>query len=166
VLLRQGDAVGGRGELERLVGDSPGDPEGEAALGKLLLAQGDLDGAEKHLRASLAVASNDPGALYCLGLALAKKKERAEALAVFDRLEVVTPDKSYAPYGRAVAAAVSGDRESALEWLGRALARGVDDLDAVARDPAFLQLASDPRFAALLAEARARAGPKKGPPDR
>ncbi len=162
--LRRGDTATARRLLEALATESPGDPEAQSALGKLLLGQGDLDGAEQHLRRALAVAANEPGSLYCLGLVLAKKKQRAQALEVFDRLEAAAPGQALAPYGRAVAASLAGDSDEALAHLGTALQRGIDDLDGVAADPAFAPLAADPRFRQLLTDARTRAGPRKGAP--
>lgn len=164
IALRQGDVGSARGWFEALVNSDPTDAEARSALGKLLLGQGDLDGAEKHLRAALAIANNETGSMYCLGLVLAKKKQRAQAFEVFDRLEAVTPGQPFAPYGRAVASLLDGDKESALKWLEMALQRGIEDLDGVTNDPSFAALASEPRFLSLVAEARTRAGPKKGAP--
>jgi Flp pilus assembly protein TadD len=157
IALRQGRRDEARKLFGQLADEAPNDPEAQTALGKLLLAQGDLDGAEQHLRAALAAANNDTGALYCLGLTLARKKQRAEALEVLDRLEKLTPAQPYAAYGRAAVAASSGDRDGALDLLGKALDRGIGDLDAVDGDTAFAELRADPRFVALIAKARARA---------
>jgi tetratricopeptide (TPR) repeat protein len=142
--------------------NEPRDPESQAALGKLLYAKGDLDGAERHLREALVWAQNDPAALYTLGLVIAKKKDRAQANAIFDRLDTLVPGRAYAPYGRAVAAAVAGDADQALQQLAVALERGVDDLTQVESDEAFATLKSTPRFSQLLASARTRALPRKG----
>lgn len=81
---------------------------------------------------------------------------------MFDRLEAVTPGQAYAPYGRAIVAALDGKSDEALAWLGKALERNIEDLDGVATDPAFAPLKGDARFQALLDGARTRAGPKKG----
>lgn len=164
IALRRGDTVGARRLFESLVTSEPRDAEAQSALGKFMLEQGELEGAEMHLRAALSIANNEPGSMYCLGLVLAKKRQRAQAFEVFDRLEAVTPGQPFAPYGRAVAASLDGDREEALKWLATALQRGIEDLDGVVNDPSFAQLASDPRFASLVAAARARASPKKGAP--
>jgi Flp pilus assembly protein TadD len=85
--LRQGHAAEAKALFERMVRDEPRDGEAHAALGKLLLASGDLDGAERHLREALVHAQNDRSALYTLGLVLAKKKDPEQANAIFDRLE-------------------------------------------------------------------------------
>ena len=159
VELRQGHTAEARALFERLIRDEPRDGEAHAALGKLLFAGGDLDGAERHLREALVHAQNDRSALYTLGLVLAKKRDPEQANAIFDRLEQLAPDRAYAPYGRAVAAAAAGRDDQALQQLGIALSRGVDDPTEIERDPAFEKLRSDPRFLELM---RTRAPPKKG----
>ncbi len=150
--------------LARMIAAEPRDAEAHAALGKILYAEGDLDGAERHLREALTQAQNDPAALYSLGLVLAKKRDQVQANAIFDRLDRAAPGKAYAPYGRAVAAAISGHDDDALKWLAVALDRGIDDLGEVERDPSFAALRASPKFQSLLAAAKLRAPPKKGSP--
>ena len=162
--LRLGRRAEAEAGFAALVAQSPGDHEAEAALGKLLLARGDLDGAEQHLGEALRFVRNDPPTLYALGLALARKKQQAQALEIFGRLDGVRPGQPYAAYGRAVTFAQGGRKEEALQWLGQALERGVDLLDEVLSDPDLASLRDDPRFASLVAEARKRAPPKKGSP--
>jgi tetratricopeptide (TPR) repeat protein len=159
--LRQNHLPQARALYERMIQAEPRDGEAHAALGKLLFASGDLEGAERHLRDSLVHAQNDRSALYTLGLVLATKKDSEQANAIFDRLEQLEPDRAYAPYGRAAAAAMAGDNDKALQQLGIALSRGVDDPTEIERDPAFEKLRSDPRFGELV---RTRAPPKKGSP--
>jgi Flp pilus assembly protein TadD len=166
--LRAGHTAEARARLEAMVQKEPRDYETQASLGRLLYQSGDLDGAERHLRDALTYAQNDPSALYTLGLVLARKKDAAQAGAIFDRLEAVTPDKAYAPYGRAVAAVAVGHSDEALRWLAIALGRGVDDLGSVEHDEALAPLQTLPRFGELLSAARGaargRAPPKKGGP--
>jgi tetratricopeptide (TPR) repeat protein len=164
IRLRQKDNVAAKALLEKMIALEPRDPEAQTALGKILYGERDLDGAERHLREALVVAQNDPSALYTLGLVLAKRKDKVQANAIFDRLDRVTPQKAYAPYGRAVAAAVSGNNDEALTWLSTALDRGIEDLAQVEGDESFAALKSTPRFGALLQAARLRAPPKKGSP--
>jgi tetratricopeptide (TPR) repeat protein len=164
VQLREGQPALAKASYERLLAIEPRDAEAHAALGKILYAQKDLDGAERHLKEALVQAQNDPSALYTLGLVLAKKKDQAQANAIFDRLEKATPDKAYAPYGRAVAAAAGGKNDEALKQLAVALDRGVDDLGQVESDESFAALKSTPEFQALVQKARSRAPPKKGNP--
>jgi superkiller protein 3 len=165
VQLRQGQPALAGKTYERMLALEPHDAEAHVALGKILFGERDLDGAERHLREALVQAQNDASALYTLGLVLAKKKDEAQANAIFDRLERVTPGKAYAPYGRAVAAAVDGKQDEALKQLAVALERGVDDLAQVESDESFAALRSLPEFQSLVARARTRAPPtKKGNP--
>jgi tetratricopeptide (TPR) repeat protein len=162
--LRQGHPKEARALYERMVAAQPSDGEAHAALGKLLYAEGDLDGAERHLREALVRAQNDRAALYTLGLVLAKRKDLEQANAIFDRLEALAPDRAYAPYGRALAAAEAGRDDEAFKQLAVALDRGVDDVASVERDPGFARLKGDKRFVDLVAAARGRAPPRKGSP--
>jgi Tfp pilus assembly protein PilF len=157
--LRQGRPAEAQKQYERMLAAEPRDGEAHAALGKLLYAHGDLDGAERHLREALVHTQNDPSSLYTLGLVLAKKKELEQANAIFDRLEQLAPNKAWAPYGRAVAAAETGRDDEALKQLALAFARGIDDRTQVERDPSFEKLRSNPRFMELV-----RAPPQKGSP--
>ena len=99
---------------------------------------------------------------YCLNGAIGYPLPGAapEANAIFDRLELLTPAKAYAPYGRAVAAAATGNSDEAVKWLTAALDRGIDDLGQVERDESFRALKDLPKFAELIATARARVPPK------
>lgn len=162
--LRQNRPKEARALLEKMVENQPRDSEAQTALGKILYADKDFPGAERHLREALVYAQNDPAALYTLGLVLAKKKEREQANAIFDRLDRVTPGKAYAPYGRAVAAAATGNADEAFKWLAAALDRGIEDPGQVESDESFAALRGMPKFGELIAAARARAPPKKGSP--
>ncbi len=156
--LRANHPDAARTQLDKMLALDARDPEAHVALGKILYVKGDLDGAESHLRNALVYAQNDPSALYTLGLVLAKKKELEQANAIFDRLEKATPGKPYAPYGRAVAAAISGRSDDALKQLAVALERGgVDDVGLVERDEGLAAIRSTPKFAELIAAAKLRA---------
>lgn len=154
--LRQHRFAEARALYETILRQEPRDAQAHAALGKLLYALGELDSAEAQLRDALVYAQNDAASLYTLGLVLARKPEPSESVAIFERLEQLTPGRAYAPYGRAVLEAAAGHAELALHWLEVALERGVDDLAAVERDPSLATLRNDPRFSRLLARARAR----------
>ena len=156
IALREHKEDEAKARLEQMLANQPRDAEALTALGKLLYAKGDLDGAEGHLRQALVFAQNDPSALYTLGLVLAKQKHEEQATAIFDRLEKVTPDKAYAPYGRAVTCALAGKTDRALAELAIAFGRGIDDPEQVERDDSLATLRTSPKFAELVAAARAR----------
>lgn len=165
VHLRRNRPAESRALFEAMIADEPRDVEAHAALGKLLLAQGELDGAERHLRETLVHAQNDTAALYGLGLVLAKRKDLEQANAIFDRLDRLTPERAYAPYGRAVAAAQAGRSDEALRWLAVALARGIEDLGSVSSDASFAALRGTPRFEELISKARTPPQGKAAPRD-
>jgi cellulose synthase operon protein C len=159
--LRQKNNTEARAAFEKMVAANARDSEAHAALGKLYYADKQLDQAEQHLRQALTWAQNDTSSMYTLGLVLAKKKELAQANVVFDRLEAATAGKAYAPYGRAVAAAIAGKTDDALTQLQIALDRGIDDLAQVESDEGLASLKGLPRFTEMMAAARAKQPAKK-----
>lgn len=70
---------------------------------------GRLDEAERHYRAALAAAPDDPGALQCLGFLLRARGDNAGSLAQFDHAIMQAP--GYAP--------LHVGRAEALRRLGR-----------------------------------------------
>jgi len=145
-------------------------------LAQLLIASGDLDGAEAMLEQGAALAPRHFGTNY-LGAAALLKGEPARALAAFQRapaewarllgtslaehslgheeasreaLENLAERWGHvAPYPVAQAHAWRGEREQALEWLERAY-RAHETFIWVKTDPTLRSLHGDPRYAALL----------------
>ncbi|MCC6234428.1 MAG: tetratricopeptide repeat protein [Verrucomicrobiales bacterium] len=71
-------------ELSRFrLRQNPSDPEATAELGKALLAQGDLDGAESHFRQALQLRPTLDDAHYHLGLVLYERRRFADAERAF-----------------------------------------------------------------------------------
>src|SRR5262249_21987185 len=154
IATRRGRTAEARSHYEAILRTDPSDYRALRALGLLAYAQGDLDQAIGRLSAALKAANDDPPSLYHLGLALARKGNFDGAGFAFDRLEHAAPGKPYAPYGRAVMRTLQGQHEAALGALEQALDRGVDDLTKVEQDDVRAPLRTDPRWAALIAQAR------------
>jgi len=60
-------------------------------------------------------------------------------------------------YSYACGAAVAGGRDRALEYLGKAADLGSPDVPNMASDEDLKSLRSEPRFTALIAQAKTRA---------
>lgn len=95
LLMRKADTPGGqtrkeaRQLLEKVIASKPGMAKAHAALGKLLLETGDLQGAAKQLKLALDRDPNDRVALNQYTLALRRLNRRDEANAVAQRLRAV-----------------------------------------------------------------------------
>ncbi len=101
-----------------------------------------------------------------LGILYAYENQYAKAETFFQQaLQAArhSSDKSLLEnvwYNYACAAAVAGHRDQAIEYLQKAADLGDNDLASMANDEDLKSLRRDPRFAALIAQAKARtAGP-------
>ena len=112
--------------------------------------------AEGQLEMSIAAARKAMAMGYLhgrsiLGYSLARLGKRDEAKAHIDTLISESRRHYVAPYDIALIFAGLGDRDHALEWLGRALAARDHEFLHLPLDPLMGVLSSDPRFAALVA---------------
>ncbi|MDP1909813.1 MAG: tetratricopeptide repeat protein, partial [Hyphomicrobium sp.] len=149
-------------QLQMLLEQRPDEVEPRIALGRHLMALGDVEQAERLLRSAVALAPASVDAVQELGFAL-ERMNRMEALAALiedaSRAGVADPDLAYL---RAALVFRAGDPAAARQWLSlaeapadaarwyRLLARIEDTLDA-------------PReaFAAVVAMNRATVGRDK-----
>lgn len=81
-----------------------------------------------------------------------------EALDTCTKLTELTPKDAGAQYNLAGAHALAGDSREALDALERDVALGDTDWEYLAADPWFESLRSDPRYKAILAEMKKKAG--------
>jgi eukaryotic-like serine/threonine-protein kinase len=108
----------------------------------------------------------DPDTLLAtgsLGITLTYEKEFAKAENLFqEALQVAQRSSDKGPlaaawYSFACGAAVAGYRDRALEYLGKAADNGSQDVANMANDEDLKSLRRDPRFTALIAQAKTRA---------
>jgi TolB-like protein/Tfp pilus assembly protein PilF len=114
-------------------------------LGWLDLLDGRLAQAEARFRAlanPLMRATGEALALHARGRAPQAKQA----------LQALVAQHGDAPFQIAEVLAFSGERERALEWLERALARRDANLRFIKADPMLRSLRGEPRYAALLAK--------------
>ncbi|HKQ16309.1 MAG TPA: winged helix-turn-helix domain-containing protein [Steroidobacteraceae bacterium] len=82
--------------------------------------------------------------------ALALSGRRDAALAELDRILKLSKERYVAAYDIAMIYVVLGDKESAFQWLERAMEDRSTPINFLAQDPALDPLHGDPRFAALV----------------
>jgi Flp pilus assembly protein TadD len=91
LLLVLGKADAALAALERGAALSPGDPEGQSALGVALLATGKSDQALERLKRASELDPDDPDRLTNLGTALMMRGSVAEAIVAYRRAVDLAP---------------------------------------------------------------------------
>ena len=82
-LIQENHFEEARGVINRMAAVQAADPAILHEMGKLSFLMGDLEPAEKYLRACLAINQSDPETYYQLGLVLIEKRQFAEAMPAF-----------------------------------------------------------------------------------
>jgi Flp pilus assembly protein TadD len=82
----------------------------------------DLDSAERHYRAAIAIAPEHPAALHYLGVVLYQRNRLAEALPLLDRAVALAPEEPEFHNNRGLALAASQREGEAIAEYRRALA--------------------------------------------
>lgn len=98
-----------------------GTAAGQAAVGRMLLAEGRLDAAIKRFRNALALEPGYVEALNGLGVALARNGRYEEAVASFRTALAAAPDSAHLLNNLGLAQLKAGSLQQASVSLGRAL---------------------------------------------
>ena len=130
-------------------------------LGKLLVRRGDLDAAERHLRAALAKEPAHRGATHGLAVVMLLRDDAAAAIVLVEKLLRDRPDDHGVRNTYARCLLTAGRNDDALKAFRRALAGRPDDAQ-FQRDLVVGLLASDRHDDAIEAmgafvDARAKA---------
>lgn len=115
-------------------------------LGMALDRQGHFKVAEQEIGKYLEVSGQDPDALMKLGVTYAHAGDSVRAQRMIAAMRKPSADKYVPFYYIADIYAALGDKESAFQWLDRALDQHSNSCLLLAIDPAFEDLRSDPRF--------------------
>ncbi|MBI1851490.1 MAG: DJ-1/PfpI family protein [Planctomycetes bacterium] len=110
----------------------------------------DWAGLADVARRIIAADPNDGVACYELGLALHMQKKIDEAIPFHERAAALGAKRAPALYNLACAVALEGDKEKALETLGRAVDAGWLRRSMTEQDGDLASVRADPRFARLL----------------
>jgi hypothetical protein len=114
------------------------------------LNAGDPAGA---LKIAEEVAAREPAnarAWRVVGLAARGTKDFDRSLAAFQKSVALEPANPAGLYNTGAIYALKGDKDRALEWLGKAKATQAIDMTQIETDADLESLRGDPRFAALL----------------
>ncbi len=103
---------------------------------------------------ALQISGGNPLYLASLGHAYAIAGQDVEARGTLDLLEGEATTRHVSAYHVAAIYAALGDTDEAFEWLESAYEERSPWIGYMAVDPRLAPLRSDPRFAALLREAR------------
>jgi Tetratricopeptide repeat/FG-GAP repeat/FG-GAP-like repeat len=114
------------------------------------LQQGDPAGAATLLERITAAHPDDRAAWTLLGTAFRQAKQPAEAIAAYTKTLALDPDQPQVFFHLGAAHAAQGEAAAALTWLERARRSRRVDMTAVAADPAFASLRTDPRIRRLM----------------
>jgi hypothetical protein len=124
--------------------------------------------AAESLYARIAAAGDDGGVWFRLGQSQVRQRRWAEAARTFQRAVPFGTRRSvegsvpFMEYRVARCFALAGERDSALAWLARSLADGLDDRGDVAEDASFESLRGDARFDSLAGRLRGDPGRDAG----
>jgi tetratricopeptide (TPR) repeat protein len=108
---------------------------------------------------ALGVGDGAPRRWWALGNALFNDKRHRESIAAYERaLQLGAGEPATGAWQIARAYALEGNAKQALRWLEHAMSAGLDDREAIRREPAFEPYRDDPRFSALVDGPRSKSG--------
>jgi tetratricopeptide (TPR) repeat protein len=116
--------------------------------------QGNLAEAEREARAALAMAPNHYLGKSLKAMIAAARDDRTAALAHIRSFEQDGRRNHWAALRIAMIHARLGDKEQAIEWIGRAAELGNHSWYALVKHPWFASLQSEPAFQELVSRIR------------
>ena len=139
-----GDLESAERDLRSCLTVSPTYTYAHFALGQVLLARGDKEGALRETLKEAQQGDRDRG-LAAIYFALGNKRESDAAIARLTR-----QSGELDPYAVAQAHGSRNEKEQALQWLDRAYEARDSDLQFVRNDPLLWSIRQDPRYKAFL----------------
>jgi adenylate cyclase len=119
-------------------------------LGRVYVAKGMPDRAVDELKRAESLMRPRPDVTTPHAWVLARAGRRHEARAMLDELRRISKPKDPAPFRIAMVHIALGETDRAFEWLEKALVARDWQMALLNVEPAFDELRSDPRFAALV----------------
>jgi TolB-like protein/tetratricopeptide (TPR) repeat protein len=125
-------------------------PNAHADLGRALLMTQQYPEAIRELERATQLGGGPMNGLGRLGYAYAVAGRREDALRILNRILVPPQGERVAPFAVALVHVGMGNREQAIQWLGRAVDERAVYVTSIGVDPLFDSLREDARFGALL----------------
>ena len=144
IASREGDFEVARKNFEVLARINPKDASSQLNVARACLSLGDLGCATSHAEEAGRLRGNDEAVLYTLGTVYLASNKLKDAELTFGHICEVIPNAASCPYGKALVAAKSGDKERALRDLAEAVRRKLPNRESIATERAFEGLRDDP----------------------
>ena len=119
-------------------------------LGRIYVAKGLPDRAVEELERARGLLGPRPDVITPIAYVLAKAGRPREALATLDEMRRIAKPRDPSPFRLAYVHIGLGETDRAFEWLEKAIEARDWQMAMLKVEPAFDDLRSDPRFAALL----------------
>jgi len=119
-------------------------------LGRVYVAKGLPDRAVKELERAKGLLGPRPDVITPTAYVLARAGRRREALATLGELQRISKPRDPSPFRIAYVHIGLRDKDRAFEWLQQAVEARDWQMGMLKVEPAFDDLRSDPRFAALV----------------
>jgi len=102
------------------------------------------------LEEAKSISNQDPAVLAALGYCYAAAGEAGRAQSILNELTGLMRERYVPPYHIAALYTGLGDKNKALEWLGRAYEDRSSWMNGIKVDPLFTTLHAEPRFVSIL----------------
>ena len=123
-------------------------------LGRSLARKGYFDAAIDELEKARQVPGANSESTSLLAHTFGVTGRTAEARRLLAEMQQLSAGRYVQPYDIAIVHAGLGDKDAALEWLGKAFQERNHQVPLIAYVPEFESLRSDPRFIALIERVR------------
>jgi tetratricopeptide (TPR) repeat protein len=140
--------------LERILKADSQDLTAQEMLAMLLKKQGDCRAANEHFAISSVQMGAHPETLEAYGYCLVQMKEYEKAIAVFEGLAALLPERDYPEYDLAVVLVTTNQNEAALKVLAPLLTDNQQDPDILSvASQAYEATGDTPKAVSLLRRA-------------
>lgn len=140
--------------LKQILKADPRDLTAQEMLAMLQKKEGDCGAANEHFAASAGQMGTHPGTLEAYGYCLVETKEYDKAIAIFEELAALLPDRAYPKYDLAVVLVTTSQNEAALKVLTPLLTDDQKDPDVLSlASQAYEATGNTPKAVSLLRQA-------------
>ncbi len=140
--------------LNRILKEDPHDLTAQEMLAMLQKKKGDCRAAKEHFAISFGQMGTHPETLEAYGYCLVQMKDFEKAVAVFEELAALLPDRVYPKYDLAVVLVTTSQNEAALKVLAPLVTDAQQDPDILSLAAQAYEATGDtPKAVSLLRQA-------------